>query len=137
MQMMASSDAPPISALIFDVDDTLYPITNGFTAHRLQDVAIKFMVEELGFADEAEARVVREHYFDRCNSMMKALTVAASEGAFPHHADGTPRAFDGEALAAFWVSHCRFGDFIARDDALAEVLISLKEVQTWKKKKWW
>ena len=39
-----------IDCLIFDIDDTLYPITNGFTNHRLKEVAIDFMRAKLGAA---------------------------------------------------------------------------------------
>jgi FMN phosphatase YigB (HAD superfamily) len=36
-------DCNKITTLIFDVDDTLYDVGNGFTAHRNSDVSENFM----------------------------------------------------------------------------------------------
>ena len=36
-----------VDTLIFDVDDTLYPVGCGFTGHRNVDVVREFMVQRL------------------------------------------------------------------------------------------
>ena len=41
--------------LIFDVDDTLYPVSSGFSKHRNGPIVARFMVDEFGFESEAEA----------------------------------------------------------------------------------
>ena len=123
----STQEPPKIKALIFDVDDCLYPVTNNFTNHRLHEVVIKFMVDELGLPDAESAQELRAPYFKHYHSMYKALSVAASEGALPPLPDGTARSFAGEKLSAYYATHCRFADFIARDDGLLAALTSLKE----------
>ena len=57
-----------ITTLIFDVDDTLYDVGTGFTAHRNGEIVQKFMVDELNFPDQASVRsgqVARE-FSDLC-----------------------------------------------------------------------
>ena len=120
--------APSITTLLFDIDDTLYPIKNGFTAHRNNDVALNYMVDRLGFADHESAAAFRLPYFTKYHSTMKALAVAAGEGKLPPLSDGSQRPFSSDELATYWAANARFSDYIARDDRLAEVLASLKEV---------
>jgi len=69
-----------ISTLIFDVDDTLYDVGTGFTAHRNSDGVTSFMVEKLNFPDKAAAKVVRDEYFSRYHSTAKGLAIAEKEG---------------------------------------------------------
>jgi hypothetical protein len=42
MKNASHIDFDKITTLIFDVDDTLYDVGNGFTAHRNSDVSGKF-----------------------------------------------------------------------------------------------
>jgi putative hydrolase of the HAD superfamily len=88
----------PVTTLIFDVDDTLYDVSTGFTKQRNGKVIWKYMVEHLGFEDEQEARKVRDKYFAKYHSTAKALTVAQQEGKFP---DGAPT-FNTAHMAQYW-----------------------------------
>jgi putative hydrolase of the HAD superfamily len=78
-----SFDYTKVTTLIFDVDDTLYDVGTGFTAHRNGEGAQSFMVSKLGFQTMEQAKVVRDEYFLRYHSTAKALTVAEEEGRFP------------------------------------------------------
>ena len=49
-----------VDTLIFDVDDTLYPVSSGFSKHRNGPIVARFMVDELGFESEAEALALRD-----------------------------------------------------------------------------
>ncbi len=76
-------DFSQITTLIFDVDDTLYDVGTGFTAHRNGEGATSFMVAKLNFPDQQTAQKLRDEYFARYHSTAKALTVAEEEGRFP------------------------------------------------------
>ena len=98
-----------ITTLIFDVDDTLYDVGTGFTAHRNGYGAQQFMVEKLYFPSHQAAKVVRDKYFEKYHATAKALQVAESEGAFPPVPDDIvdakePR-FDPADLAEFWATN--------------------------------
>ena len=54
-----------VEALIFDIDDTLYPFACGFTTHRNGEMVERFMVEKLGFADRPSAKALRDEYPDQ------------------------------------------------------------------------
>ncbi|KAG7364066.1 HAD-like domain containing protein [Nitzschia inconspicua] len=90
-----------ITTIIFDVDDTLYDVSTGFTAHRNGEVIWKYMVDHLGFENEQEARKVRDEYFAKYHSTAKALTVAQQEGKLP---SGAPK-FDTEHMAQYWADN--------------------------------
>ena len=64
-------EAPRIKAIIFDVDDTLYDVGTGFTAHRNTEGATSFMVDKLHFSSKAEAQLVRDEYFKIYHSTAK------------------------------------------------------------------
>ena len=91
----------PITTIIFDVDDTLYDVTTGFTSHRNGEVIWRYMVEHLKFPNEKEARNVRDRYFNKYHSTAKALTVAQQEGKFP---EGAPT-FDTAHMANYWATN--------------------------------
>ena len=65
--------AKPVTTLIFDVDDTLYDISTGFTAHRTGPITYEFMVQHLQFPDHASAQALRDEYFKLYHSTAKAL----------------------------------------------------------------
>eukprot|EP00980_Cylindrotheca_fusiformis_P008185 scaffold1734_cov196-Cylindrotheca_fusiformis.AAC.7 len=96
--------ASPVTTLIFDVDDTLYDVATGFTAHRNGDAVQKFMVDHLKFPTTAAAMKVQDEYFSKYHSTAKALTVAEQEGKLP---DGAPQ-FDTQMLAAYWAANLNF-----------------------------
>ena len=72
-----------VTTLIFDVDDTLYDVSCGFTAHRNGDAVQKFMVDRYNFPSLEKAKEVRDSYFAQYHATAKALTVAQQEGHFP------------------------------------------------------
>jgi len=104
-----------VRALVFDVDDCLYDVSTGFTAHRNGEACRRFMCDRLGFPDLREAGEVRDEYFERYHSTAKALTVAEREGRFPPMASRageeenttTPR-FRTEDLAEYWATNLDF-----------------------------
>lgn len=106
-----------VDTLIFDVDDTLYPVSSGFSDHRNGEVICEFMLERLGFTCRDTAMQVRHEYFRRYHSSMKGLRVACEEGK-------TPRPFREEDLADWFASRCDFS-MLQPDPVLAEMLRSL------------
>ena len=116
-----------ISTLIFDVDDTLYDVGTGFTAHRNGDSAQDFMVQTLGFPDRESAKSVRDSYFVLYHSTAKALQVAEAEGKFPPAPAGkeskSPR-FDPKDLAEYWATNLNFSLLGGRKP---ELLLDFKE----------
>jgi len=95
---------PSLTTLIFDVDDTMYDVGTGFTAHRNGYGATSFMVEKLGFESLEKAQVMRDEYFERYHSTAKALTVMEREGVIP---PGAPK-FETEDLADWWATQLNF-----------------------------
>ena len=110
-----------IKALIFDVDDTLYDIQNGFTDDRNGRTIQSFMVEKLGFPDRATAKALRDEYFAKYHSSMKALTVAQQEGRFIYGKE-----FRSVDLNEYFASNCKFS-LLTKDEKLIEILTELKE----------
>ena len=99
-----------ITTLIFDVDDTLYDVSTGFTAHRNGTAVHQFMVDYLDFPNHAAAQAVRDEYFARYHATAKALTIAEQEGRFPPsatRASDKPR-FRTADLAEYWATHLQF-----------------------------
>jgi len=127
--VVAMSSDNLLTHLVFDIDDTLYPVTNGFTIHRNQDVACAYMIEKCGFKDLPAARAFRNEYFEKYHSTVKALTVASEEGALPKNEDGSDRKFDAADLANYWVEGCKFKEHIEVNPLLIEAIKSLKEVR--------
>ena len=110
------SSSPRLSTILFDVDDTLYDIATGFTAHRNGDSVQRFMVDKLGFPDGATAQALRDEYFTMYHSTAKALTMAEKDGKFPklndkNSNDGNDTAvpsaprFRAEDLANYWAEN--------------------------------
>ncbi|KAL3802375.1 hypothetical protein HJC23_007200 [Cyclotella cryptica] len=110
----AKLECPKISTIIFDIDDTLYDVGTGFTAHRNTDSATSFMVDKLHFPSKEEAQILRDEYFTKYHSTAKGLTVAEADGKLPPLPDGvtlpadrTSR-FDPEELDEYWAQHLDF-----------------------------
>jgi putative hydrolase of the HAD superfamily len=99
----ASKSSSRISTIIFDVDDTLYDVSSGFTAHRNGEVIWRYMVEHCGFGSLESARAVRDEYFAIYHSTAKALMVAQAEGKFPP--SPTTRPFDAKHMSQYWVDN--------------------------------
>jgi putative hydrolase of the HAD superfamily len=115
------SDTMNISTIIFDVDDTLYDASNGFTEHRTGPAVQQFMVDHLDFPDLKSAKALWEEYFERYHSTVKALTVAEQEGRFPPPKDPatskTPR-FETDDLATYWATKLDFNLLGGRQEEL-------------------
>ena len=93
-----------ISTIIFDVDDTLYDVNTGFTAHRNTDGAVSFMVDKLAFPTREAAQALRDEYFERYHATAKGLQVAEAEGRLPPDA---PK-FDPKELSKYWAENLNF-----------------------------
>mmetsp|Transcript_48499 Transcript_48499/g.80369 ORF Transcript_48499/g.80369 Transcript_48499/m.80369 type:complete len:289 (+) Transcript_48499:48-914(+) len=109
-----------VTTLIFDIDDTLYPVSCGFTEHRLNDVLISYMVERLGFESREEASELRTEYFRKYHSSIKGLAVATKEGRLP-------KPFDEADCAAYWAEYCQFTKYLKPDPAFVQALGTLQE----------
>mmetsp|Transcript_96733 Transcript_96733/g.250380 ORF Transcript_96733/g.250380 Transcript_96733/m.250380 type:complete len:271 (-) Transcript_96733:79-891(-) len=109
-----------IDTLVFDVDDTLYPVSSGFSEHRNGDVICNFMLAKLGFESADEAMKVRHEYFQRYHSSMKGLKVASDEGK-------TYKPFLEKDLADWFADECAFAKFLKPNPELAEILGSLRD----------
>jgi putative hydrolase of the HAD superfamily len=110
------SDRPPITTLIFDVDDTLYDVGTGFTGHRNGYGAQSFMVETLEFPNLEDAGKMRDKYFARYHSTAKALAMMEEEGQFP---DSAPK-FQAADLAEWWATNLDFSLLRAKEDGKDE-----------------
>jgi putative hydrolase of the HAD superfamily len=106
----------PITTLIFDIDDTLYDVGTGFTAHRNGEAIGQFMVSKLNFANLSEAMQLRDEYFTKYHATAKALTVAESEGRLPPSA-----VFRTSDLAEWWATQLDFS-MLSPDQALVDAL---------------
>mmetsp|Transcript_27441 Transcript_27441/g.82370 ORF Transcript_27441/g.82370 Transcript_27441/m.82370 type:complete len:273 (-) Transcript_27441:21-839(-) len=115
----AMSAPPPLDTLIFDIDDTLYPVSSGFSDHRNGPVVAKFMTAELGFASEAEALELRDAQFREHHSTLKGLKVASDEGRLP-------KPFDLYSLGRYWAEHCDYAGHLAPNPALRAQLEELR-----------
>ncbi len=120
-------DASKITTLIFDVDDTLYDVGTGFTAHRNGKGATDFMVAKLNFPNAVVAQKLRDEYFERYHSTAKALAVAEEEGRLPPAPEGWPegkKRFDAGDLSEWWAEHLDFSMLGKPDEELVEMLSS-------------
>lgn len=122
---------PVVSTLIFDVDDTLYDIGTGFTAHRTGAITYEFMVHRLHFPDHASAKALRDEYFRRYHSTAKALQVAEAEGKFPpapanSAADNKSPLFDPVELADYYVDHIDYQMLGGKKERVVKDLQELK-----------
>lgn len=93
-----------LRCMIWDVDDTLYDVSTGFTSHRNGPIVWQFMVDRLHFPSLQAAKEVRDTYFEKYHATAKALTVAQQEGKFPPDA---PQ-FQTADLAHYWTEHLDF-----------------------------
>ena len=68
----------------------------------------------------AEAKKLRDEYFERYHSTLKALTMADEDGRLPagHH-------FPQESLGEWWAEKCDFDKYLKPDPELIEALNSL------------
>ena len=108
-------DLSKITTLIFDVDDTLYDVGTGFTAHRNGEGATSFMVAKLNFPDQPTAQIVRDKYFEKYHSTAKALVVAEEEGQLPMQKEQgqqengeKKKIFNPKDLSKWWTEKLNF-----------------------------
>jgi len=116
----AAAQSCGVTTLVFDIDDTMYPVSSGFSDHRNGPVVSRFMVEKLGFSSTQEAKKLRDEYFTRFHSTMKGLNVATAEGRLP-------KPFVQEELGDFWAEHCDYERYLAPDAAFVDALRSLRD----------
>lgn len=114
--------AVDIDTVIFDVDDTLYAESCGFTKHRNGEVVEQYMVDELGFSTRAEARALRDEYFQVYHSTMKSLIVAEADGRLP-----PGKHFDKDVLGNYWADNCDFKRYLSARPELIESLQKLPQ----------
>ena len=110
-----------VDTLIFDVDDTLYPVSSGFSKHRNGPIVAKFMCDELGFESEAEALKLRDEVFRQTHSTLKGLTLASQEGRLP-------KPFAEPMLGEYWAAHCDFDAYLPRNNEFRDQLGELREL---------
>jgi len=103
MSTTTTTSPSKIITIIFDVDDTLYDVSSGFTAHRNGEVIWKYMVETFGFESLEAAKALRDEYFAIYHSTSKALGIAQAEGKFPP-SDNSMK-FDAKHLSQYWVDN--------------------------------
>ncbi|KAL7530628.1 hypothetical protein ACHAXR_003602 [Thalassiosira sp. AJA248-18] len=115
-----------ITTIIFDVDDTLYDVGTGFTAHRNTDGATSFMVEKLHFPSKAEAQIVRDEYFEKYHATAKGLAAAEADGKLPPLPEGVSlppgrtKLFDAGDLDEYWAENLDFSLLGGPDPACIE-----------------
>lgn len=108
-----------VDTLIFDVDDTLYPVSSGFSDHR-NELVPKFMVENLGFESLEAAWELRQEYFKKYHSSNKGLLVADSDGRLP-----AGKHFSKDALDTYWADNCQFERYLPPNQSLLKILEEL------------
>lgn len=116
----SSAHGHEVDTLVFDIDDTLYPVSCGLSDHRMANVTIRFMVDHLGFTSNEAAAQVWKEYIQRYHSTLKGLAVATEEGRLP-------KPFRQEELGKFWAENCEFERFIGPDLELIDTLQSLRD----------
>mmetsp|Transcript_6179 Transcript_6179/g.8777 ORF Transcript_6179/g.8777 Transcript_6179/m.8777 type:complete len:268 (-) Transcript_6179:132-935(-) len=102
-----------ITTIIFDVDDCLYDVGTGFTAHRNTDGATEFMVDNLHFPSKEAAQQLRDEYFLKYHSTAKALVAAEEDGRLPPLPNGVSlqpgeKRFDPNELDKYWATNLDF-----------------------------
>jgi putative hydrolase of the HAD superfamily len=122
-----------ITTIIFDVDDTLYDVGTGFTAHRNTEGATSFMVQKLNFPSKEAAQKLRDVYFRKYHSTAKALTAAEADGVLPplpegvSLPDGQSKRFDPEHLDEFWANNLDFSILGGPDPECIEMFNTMSE----------
>ena len=109
-----------ITTIIFDVDDTLYDRSLGFTEYRNTTLVADYMMKYLNFKDPEEALALRSEYFKMYHSTSKALQVAEKDGRFPPPDPTKPvknPRFDPKDLAEYWAENVKL-ELIERQDTL-------------------
>jgi len=102
-----------ITTIIFDVDDCLYDVGTGFTAHRNTDGATDFMVEKLHFPSKEAAQELRDEYFLKYHSTAKGLRAAEEDGRLPKLPVGVSlqpgeKRFKPSDLDEYWATNLDF-----------------------------
>ncbi|GAX25614.1 putative hydrolase of the HAD superfamily [Fistulifera solaris] len=110
-----------LKCIIWDVDDTLYDVSTGFTSYRNGPVVWQFMVDHLHFPSLEAAKEVRDLYFEKYHSTAKALTIAQQEGTFPSH---SPK-FQTADLSQYWAEYLDFTLLTPKTDSFLQDLQSL------------
>ena len=126
MSTTTTTTGTPITTIIFDVDDTLYDVGSGFTAHRCGDAVQEFMMEKLGFPDMESAKAVQRKYFAMYHSTSKGLTVAEKEGQFPKKSDSPDKPlFETQDLSTWWAERLDYSMISAKSTDFQDELRGL------------
>jgi len=131
-------DRPKITTIIFDVDDTLYDVGTGFTAHRNTDGVTSFMVRKLHFPSKEEALIVRDEYFKKYHSTAKGLAMADADGKLPPLPEGVTlppgrtKLFDANDLDEYWANNLDFSILGGPDPQCIELFQSMSNNPHWK-----
>jgi len=125
-----NSAGAPITTIIFDVDDTLYDVGTGFTAHRNGEGAQGFMVEKFNFPSMEAAKVVRDEYFEKYHSTAKALEMAERDGRFPccnkiDPCNDDENIFQAKDLAEYWAANLDFSILNGPYEELRDIISSI------------
>jgi putative hydrolase of the HAD superfamily len=119
----------PITTIIFDVDDTLYDVGTGFTAHRNGEGAQGFMVKNLNFPTMEAAKVVRDEYFEKYHSTAKALEMAEKDGRLPacnrKESLNNGKIFHAKDLAEYWATNLDFSILNGPYEELRDTMSSI------------
>mmetsp|Transcript_14761 Transcript_14761/g.19302 ORF Transcript_14761/g.19302 Transcript_14761/m.19302 type:complete len:278 (-) Transcript_14761:399-1232(-) len=113
-----------ITTIIFDVDDSLYDRSTGFSAYRNGPCVQQFMMQELNFPTAEAALELRDEYFARTHATAKALQLAEKEGRLPPPDPTKPiksPRFDPQELSDWWATHMKF-EMLSRQDKLLKDL---------------
>jgi len=113
-----------VTTLIFDIDDTMYPVSSGFSEHRNGEIIADYMVEKLGFKDRKDALDFRTPYFQKYHSTVRGLKEATKEGTLA--ARGC-KDFDEQECANYWAEHCKFTTYLKSDPVFIELLKTYRD----------
>lgn len=109
-----------VDTLIFDIDDTLYPVSSGFSDHR-NSLVPKYMVEHLGFDSLEAAWELRNEYFKIYHSSNKGLIMAEQDGKLPEG-----KHFNKDDLDAYWADHLEFERYLPPSAELHKIFEELR-----------
>ena len=120
-QEEAREEWQTLDTLLFDVDGTLYPPSNGLP-DATWGTLYKFMVEVLGVESVGAAKALSDEYFPKYHSDLKGLLMMEADGRLPEgsvfYEDDS--AFEG--FGDFFVAHTNWSLLAPADAAFREGL---------------
>lgn len=128
LQINTPESPQKITHLVFDIDDTMYSVKNGFTTHRTE-VALSYMTDELGFENKSIAKEFRDEHFAKHHSMLKLFTVTSESGLLPPTSDGSIRKFDPVHFSQYYENTCQFEHYLKPNSKFIDALQTLVEIK--------